>query len=79
MIRCRQSQSSDDNTNSPIVVYDLLHRRSRSSFNRGGCAFPDSRIRRFQGAYAATDDRLLDPEDLGKIVSARDTLFPSKE
>jgi hypothetical protein len=33
----------------------------------------------FQGAYAATDDRLLDPDDLGKIVGARDMLLPSKE
>jgi hypothetical protein len=33
----------------------------------------------FQGACAATGDRLLDPEDLGKIVGARDMLFPSKE
>jgi hypothetical protein len=33
----------------------------------------------FQGAYAATDDRLLDPKDLGKIVGAWDMLFPSKE
>jgi hypothetical protein len=33
----------------------------------------------FQGAYAATDGRLLDPEDLGKIVGARDMLFPSQE
>jgi hypothetical protein len=33
----------------------------------------------FQDAFAATDDRLLDPEDLGKIVGARDMLFPSQE
>jgi hypothetical protein len=33
----------------------------------------------FQDGYAATDDLLLDPEDLGKIVGARDMLVPSKE
>jgi hypothetical protein len=33
----------------------------------------------FQGAYAATDERLLDPEVLGKIVGARDMLLASKE
>jgi hypothetical protein len=33
----------------------------------------------FQGAYAANDDRLLDAEDLGKIVGTRDMLLASKE
>jgi hypothetical protein len=79
MIRCGQSQSSDDNTNSPIVVYDLLHRRCRSSFSRGGCPSPTPESGDFQGAYAATDHRLLDREVLGKIVGARDMLLPSKE
>jgi hypothetical protein len=33
----------------------------------------------FQDGYAATGDRLLDPEDLGKIVGAREMLLASKE
>jgi hypothetical protein len=33
----------------------------------------------FHGAYAATDDRLLNPELLGKIVGARDRLLSSEE
>jgi hypothetical protein len=79
MIRCRQSQSSDDNTNSPIVVYDLLHRRCRSASVVVDILLPTPQSGDFQDEYAATSDRLLDPEELGKIVGARDMLFLSKE